>query len=206
MKIFNHTQSGFSLVETLVAISLLLIIIVGPMTISSKAAKSSTFASEQVQAFFLAQEGLELAVKARDDLQLAYFQDPVTNFKPWGQFTDKSNSGLYRSCFIDVNPDGCGLMWAVTAGKLATVTACAGNAKSCLLFKNNDTNFRAFYTYWDNSGANPETLFVRRIYFSTTDITREVHIRSVVTWRTGSLIAEQKVEVDTYLFNTYANQ
>ena len=52
-------QKGFSLVETLVAISILLIVIVGPMTISMSTAKSSSFASEQVQAFFLAQEGLE---------------------------------------------------------------------------------------------------------------------------------------------------
>jgi prepilin-type N-terminal cleavage/methylation domain-containing protein len=54
-----HQQSGFSLVETLVAISLLLIMIVGPMAISAKTAKSTSFASEQVQAFFLAQEGLD---------------------------------------------------------------------------------------------------------------------------------------------------
>lgn len=66
-------QSGFSLVETLVAITILLVVIIGPMTISSSAAKSTSFASEQVTAFFLAQEGAELIEKARNDLLLEHF-------------------------------------------------------------------------------------------------------------------------------------
>jgi len=76
--IFNlNKQAGFSLVETLVSISILLLVIVGPMTITSRTAKSATFASEQVQAFFLAQEGVELAQKARSDLVLRKFLPTV---------------------------------------------------------------------------------------------------------------------------------
>ena len=88
MIFYQQKQSGFSLVETLVAISILLIVIVGPMTISMQSAKSSSFASEQVQAFFLAQEGLELAEKARDDLLLRseLFDGNPPSYLSWGTF------------------------------------------------------------------------------------------------------------------------
>ncbi len=202
MKISLYNQSGFSLVETLVAISLLLIVIVGPMTISAKSAKSSTFATEQIQAFFLAQEGLELAQKARDDMQLEYFEDlGVTKPNPWGDFMDSSPTGVYKDCF---NPTGCGLSWKGGSDGELTVTNCG----ACLLYENTAVSARAsHYTYWSNSGVNPPYPFTRKIYFETTglDIDREVRVRSVVTWRTGSIIADQKVELDSYLYNTYDN-
>lgn len=73
MMYVRNTQSGFSLVETLVAITILLIVISGPLAISTSTARSTSFSSEQVEAFFLAQEGAELAQKIRDDLLLAAF-------------------------------------------------------------------------------------------------------------------------------------
>ena len=69
------------------------------MTISMQSAKSSSFASEQVQAFFLAQEGLELAEKARDDLLLraSSLMVILQSYLSWGTFY--MNSGPYGDCF-----------------------------------------------------------------------------------------------------------
>src|SRR3989344_1273934 len=98
MMFYQNKQSGFSLVETLVAISVLLIVVVGPMTISMRTAKSTSFASEQVQAFFLAQEGLELAHKGRDDLLLQNFAGTINN--SWTRFT--ASNGTYQHCYAAV--------------------------------------------------------------------------------------------------------
>lgn len=49
--------------ETLVAITILLIVVVGPMKIIISASNSTSFSGEQVVAFFLAQEGAEIAQK-----------------------------------------------------------------------------------------------------------------------------------------------
>ena len=49
------------------------------------------------------------------------------------------------------------------------------------------------------------TLFSRKIYLTNTGDLRGVRVRSVVSWRTGSLVAEQKVEVETYLYNIYGS-
>ncbi len=188
-------QTGFSLVETLVAISILLIIIAGPMAISSHTAKSSTFASEQVQAFFLAQEGVELAQKAKDDFLLEFFDDPISNPDPWGWFVDES--GFFADCF---KTDGCGLYWSESSyGALDVPLDCA-SGNDCLLYKNDDPDDRSQFTHDIIPGG--ETPFTRQVIFSK-EGDDGLHVRSIVTWRTGSLVANQKVEVDTYLYNIY---
>lgn len=201
-------QSGFSLVETLVAISLLLIIIIGPMAISAKTAKSTSFASEQVQAFFLAQEGLELAQKARDDLKLRMFlpaSDGNYIADPWSSFTKTTTDGLYDECFLAT---GCGLYWSASNyGKLDLPANCS-NLTNCKLYINNN-DVRPKFTHKSTSvlslvtSNNTATPFTRKITFTKigTD-NREISVRSEVTWRTGSIIADQKVVLDTYLFNT----
>ncbi len=191
MRFYNYkTDRGFSLVETLVAVSIVLIVIVGPMTLSSKTAKSSTFATEQIQAYFLAQEGLELAQKARDQYLLEYFENPVAMPDPWSSFDDD-----YTTCS---EANGCGLVWGGTDGVLATPVSCSSD--NCKLYLS--SSGRSRYTH--TSAGNENTPFTRKIYFSTTASNREIYVRSEVTWRTGSLIAKQSVVAETYLFNIYA--
>lgn len=195
-KLYLKKQQGFSLVEMLVSISILLLVVTGPMTVTSRTSKSSTFATEQVQAFFLAQEGLELAQKLRDDLLLPHLATPSTLATPWARFTDTTNAGAYRFCH---GASGCGLEWNGN-NDVFSPSDCAG-ASLCRLYRKTNPD-RSLYTYSNaNSVVSPYT---RKIYFSNTG-GNAVRIRSVVTWRTGSLVAEQKVEVETYLYNIYAS-
>jgi prepilin-type N-terminal cleavage/methylation domain-containing protein len=193
---FNKKQnSGFTLVETLVAISILLLVITGPMVISMRTAKSTSFSSEQVQAFFLAQEGLELAQKVRDDLVLRSFlepSDPNYLSNPWATIT--SLSGTFQNCLAST---GCGLVWGSVGGSLENPLACSitGN---CLLYLS-DTG-RAKYVH--ASVGNTVTPYTRKIYFDDVG-GGGLRVRSEVTWRTGSLVAIQKVTTDTYLYNIY---
>ncbi len=185
----------------LVAVSILLLVIVGPMTVTSRTAKSSAFASEQVQAFFLAQEGLEIAQKLRDDLLLRSFILPTTdpNYvpNPWDQFTN--TTGAYSFCY----GSGCGLQWDDNNSTvIATPINCA-TITNCKLYYDTGAG-RAKYTY--TALNNDTTPFTRRITFRPVPAVspNSVEIISSVTWRTGSLIAEQRVEAQTYLYNIYA--
>ena len=195
-------QSGFSLVETLVAITILLIVIVGPMTISMQTAKSSSFASEQVTAFFLAQEGIELVEKARNDLQIRYFL-PTTdsNYLPQPWTTNFSNtSGTYALCYA---ANGCGL--SITdddIGSLAAPQNCS-TLTNCLLKFDPNTNTRAHYKHTSTSVliATPYTRVISLQLINA----NEVRVVSRVSWRTGSLVSEQDVTVETRLFNVYGN-
>jgi len=67
-KTYNLKPSkGFTLIETLVAISILLVSISAPLTIASKGLASSYFAREQITAFYLAQDAVEYIRNTRDN-------------------------------------------------------------------------------------------------------------------------------------------
>jgi prepilin-type N-terminal cleavage/methylation domain-containing protein len=65
---------AFTLIETMVAISLLAIAIVPPMSLTAQSLTSAYYARDQVTAFNLAQEGLESVRAVRDAQVLAISQ------------------------------------------------------------------------------------------------------------------------------------
>ena len=58
---------GFTLVETLVAISILMISVTGPLYYASESLKAAVYARDQITAFYLAQDAFEQIRKIRDD-------------------------------------------------------------------------------------------------------------------------------------------
>ena len=60
------STTGFTLVEALVAISLLMVAISSPMYIAQKGLSASMFARDQMTASFLAQDGIEAVKNIRD--------------------------------------------------------------------------------------------------------------------------------------------
>lgn len=62
----QKTEKGFTLIETLVAISLLMVALVAPMTLAAQSLTAAYYARNQVTAFYLAQEGIEIVRAVRD--------------------------------------------------------------------------------------------------------------------------------------------
>lgn len=199
---YNSTQSGFSLVETLVAITILLIVIIGPMSIAATAARSTSFSSEQVVAFFLAQEGAEIAQKAREDILLRHFLDVSDGSylaDTWGLFANTSNSGIYKNCF---STTGCGLELNTDAsGSIKTPISCSANSGTACKLYFDTTKERSRYNYTVGSETTP---YSRVINFEEIS-DHEIKVISTVYWRTGSQRAAQEVKVETYLFDVYGN-
>ncbi len=221
-------QKGFTLVETLVAITILLIVITGPLTISTSTARSTTFASEQVTAFFLAQEGAELAQMARDNLLLEAFEDPSDAYDiadAWADFTgthvdDPGDpfdppTDPYVYCY---DSSGCRLELESTdaEGDLKTVHQCGyaswgGGIYSCSLYFDVSQE-RNRYIYptkydlgkaymWNSPSGSESTSFQREIFFE--DQVDQVKVTSRVSWQASNVRQVQQVEVVTYLFNIY---
>jgi Tfp pilus assembly protein PilV len=65
MKIINF-KKGFTIIETLVAVTILMLAIVGPMTVSQKSLVASIYAKDQVIATYLAQDAMEYLKNKRD--------------------------------------------------------------------------------------------------------------------------------------------
>lgn len=192
-------NKGFSLVEVLVAITLLLVVIVGPMQLLKQTSNSTLYASEQVVAYYLAQEGLELVHKQRDDLLLEYFDELFegsTSFSPMAEMSDNTANGVLNECYLE---DGCGVS-IDNSGQLS-VTSCSGD--SCRLYLH-DTG-RSQYRHGSGSGS-VQSPYSRRITIeplpNSTSID-EFKVTSIVEWRTGSLVGGQRVQLVTYLQNVY---
>ena len=196
---YSHKQAGFSLVETLVAITILLIVITGPLTLVSNSARSTNFANDQVMANFLAQEGLELAQAARDDLLIPTFASAGAPNAAWNAFTDTGSSGRYRSCFTTA---GCGFDQNTNSSGTIVVYSCqTGGGTGCRLYPNTDPEARSQYTHVVPPSTVPSR-YTRRVTM-TQSLTGQVEVVSRVTWRSDGQRAEQSVEAVTYLFNVY---
>jgi prepilin-type N-terminal cleavage/methylation domain-containing protein len=192
------TQRGFSLVEVLVSVTILLLVMAGPMRILTSSTNSTTYSSEQVVAYFLAQEGLELVQAGRDNLILGDFKDKIQNTNtepdPWSRF---------QTDFAQCISGTCGLTPA-NSGAMYTVTNC-NTLSNCQLYLNTAVpGNRARYTH--TSAGNTITPYTRTVKIGMITVAGRIQgavATSTVTWRTGSLVSSQKVELVTYLTNVY---
>lgn len=96
LKKLHIKKAGFTILETLVAISILVVALTAPLAIVSQALQSSYFARDQVTAYFLAQEAIEFLRNKRDNagLQSAAAAETWTNL-----FVDEFGTAL-------INPFG----------------------------------------------------------------------------------------------------
>ena len=70
-KIQTTNKQGFTFVETLVAITVLLVAVVAPMSLASDGITASHLAQDQIVAFYLGQEGVEAVKNMRDHNRLS---------------------------------------------------------------------------------------------------------------------------------------
>jgi len=67
----SREARGFTLIETLVAVSVLLVSLAGPLSIAAQALQSAYYARDQITAFYLAQEAMEYVHAVRDQNYIA---------------------------------------------------------------------------------------------------------------------------------------
>lgn len=181
----NKKTGGYSLVEVLVAITVLLIALVGPLTIAQAGLKRAMNSREQTMATFLAQEGIEAVIKLREDNALDGYPDLDSLNLTWNYL-----SSLAGDCTTSAP---CG----VTIGNDGSITSASFypcNATNCLMrFTSTD---RVPYRQGISTGT--VTQFDRRIVI---DITNDrAVVTSVVTWGTRP---DQRVQLETYIYNIY---
>lgn len=73
-------MKGFTLIETLVAIAIMMLAIAGPLTIAHKAVQSALYAKDQITAYYLAQDAIEYIRSVRDSNLLASNAGTATNW------------------------------------------------------------------------------------------------------------------------------
>lgn len=181
-------QSGYSMVEVLVAISVLLLAIVGPMTIAARSIQHARFTSEQNTAFFLAQEGVELIYKARAEQGLDHLQN-ISSVDSWGW----QDATAFDNCH---SADGCGIDWR-DSDVTNTIADCDPISNCRIYF--NDSAARARYSH-DSSGE--VTPFTRVITIDSLS-GDAIRVRSVVEWAASGSGDTKQIILETYLHDIY---
>lgn len=170
------TTDGFTLIETLVAIGILMIAIAGPFYAASRSLTAAQIARDQLTASYLAQEGIEYVRAMRDDEYLAAYLANGTNTSTasWTNFTTANDSASITPCETSActldpwNPMGAG------AGK--SLMPCAGGACGPLYLANG--------VYRQDSGilGAQKTPFTRTVQGTLSASGSELKIVSTVSW------------------------
>lgn len=162
------------MIEMLVSISVLLLAIVGPMTIASRGLSQSIFSRDQITAFYLAQEAIEV-VRMRRDSNL------LNSSLSSGQWLTNLSSCVNNTCRVEM-PN-------------ATVSTCSVGGGTCLLYYNSST---ATYTHTSaGASASPFTRYIRLTQVGGSG--NEIDIEVTVSWRTG--VHNKTIVVHEHLFN-----
>src|SRR3989344_79302 len=132
-------SSGFTLIETLVAVLLLTTAIAGPLTIVSKGLIAALVSKDQITAFFLAQDAVEYVRFVRDTNRLLGGD--------WITGVGGSPAGVDLSSCLTINGIGCYVDTTGTGSVAPVPTVCGG---VCPIMKYDSNNKR--FTYSQGSG------------------------------------------------------
>lgn len=170
-------RSGFTLVETLVAISIFSLSILGLLSVLSQGIADINYAKQRMVAEYLAQEGIEYVRNMRDTYTLYH---PASGQDGWDDFVAKLAPCVAATCGFDTEKS------ALEAG---SVFQCP--PENCNLFHSGGAYRLSIYGGTDSG-------FRRRIQVSqvTAD---EIQVYSRVDWVQGS--GSQEVTFYESLFN-----
>jgi len=141
--------TGFTLIETLLAVLLLTSAIAGPLTIASKGFTATMVAKDQFTAFYLAQDAMEQVRFLRDSACLAAAGGP--GGCPASAWLPASTLGLCSS------PDGASKACYIDSVQ-STVTSCTGGVCSAPL---NYDPAKHFFSY--TTGVPSAQRFIRTV-------------------------------------------
>jgi len=168
-KFFTKENRGFSLVETLVAISIFVVSILGLMSILGKGLADTQYAKKKLIASYLAQEGIEYMRNIRDTYVL---NDPAGSQSGWDAFKAKVASCTGNGCYFTIDPPAYGSMNTLTP------QACGS---PCTPLQYYSTTGRYGYgAGGTNSG------YSRSIRIVSQPSVNEMEISSTVSWSQGS--------------------
>lgn len=184
---YTHTHKGFTLVETLVAVSILIIAIIGPMSLASQGIRTATFAREQTTAIFMAQEAIESFEYLRDEAALTAEYGGGAGYWSWYDALPAACKTA-TGCDFDVIDD--------------SYHACTVES-DCLLQQHADPSSNNNIVYGYGTGSDwSDTRFTRKITLSEVAADREAVVTVVVSWD-SSFGDDVAITLQTHIFNQY---
>lgn len=168
--------SGFTLVETLVAIAIIMFAVAGPLFSANRSLRVAQSAQDKLTATYLAQEGIEYVRRVRDDTYLtAYPSGGNISANAWSKFLSGTPQSYTISqcrapnmCTVDsTRPIGSSLVQC----PIVSIPVCQP------LYRRIDG------VYTQTSSGNTLTIFTRSVQvFDVGSDPNEVRVVSTVSW------------------------
>jgi prepilin-type N-terminal cleavage/methylation domain-containing protein len=194
------TKRGFTLVETLVAIAIIVIALVGPFQSVQHALIASYIARDELIGNSLAQEGIEYARSIRDNNFLAGNSD-------WLAGLDGTSNGTFSSNCFATYPFNQSSNACTVDPAIPSIASCTAN--SCKpLYINMGSQYSVEYLYTQSSAGNIQSRFTRILQLcymqsggscTVSPATNEAKVTATVTWTTSGVPG--KAIVTDYLQN-----
>jgi prepilin-type N-terminal cleavage/methylation domain-containing protein len=190
---FYKEKKGFSLIETLIAISILMIAVTGPFALVQAGLFSSNHQRNQVTATFLAQEALEYVKNMRDTNSYTQYGATTANWLtiPNGDSTQTLDVICGIGCYVD--PHGKLPVDGGNGGNIFVQVAPSGGSDMYL----KQTTIGGVFSYsYDSSGT--DTLFKRTVKVNLIN-PDEARVSVTVGWSDG--LVPRTYTVSEELFN-----
>jgi len=185
MKRFN-SKKGFTLIEALVAVSILMVAVAAPITIAQKGLSSAVYSKDQMIASYLAQDAIEYVINQRDQ---ASINNPAFD---WGEFKIDFD--------ICTDEAGCEIDTVDPFDSFLHIRARVGEGEFIKKSFDSDGEFE-FYGY----NGTEDTKFLRKINMDFHEINNveglknEALITAEVTWPGGD--GNNHVTIHTLIYN-----
>jgi prepilin-type N-terminal cleavage/methylation domain-containing protein len=179
----NSKKEGFTMIEMLVAVFILVFAVSGPLVFVAQSLQSAFYARDQVTAFYLTQETVELIKSIRDNNALDSTCGAAADWLTCtGVDTIGLNACIDANCVVGLERDGT-----------IYVSGCSGlSDPDCeLLESTSDTN-DLMYAY-PSGGVNWEaSRFQRKVRINILNEEEfaggsEAEIKVTIEWRTGPI-------------------
>lgn len=159
-----HTKKAFTMVETLVAIAVLMIAIAGPLVVANKGLVAATYSKDQAIATFLAQELMEY-IRNKKDIEVYNAGETVG-----------MNNIFFQAYLSICGSDECGIR---SDGQ---VVKCSNSFEECRLYKSGDYGYVNLPV-----GSGAPTKFKRSIRIKKMmSVPNEVQVTVTVSWTDGA--------------------
>lgn len=178
MKKYKTHTTGFTLIETLVAVTIVAFSVAGPLYSASRSLIAAQAAEGKLIATYLAQEGVEYVREMRDDEYLAAYQagGATVSTDAWNAFISGAGTASIAQCrSITCTLDPVQVMGS-------SLTPCSAATTPCTrLYRRSD----GVYTQ-QNGAGNTQTIYTRTLQVFSVPLAAgnptEVRVVSKVSW------------------------
>ncbi len=177
-------RKAFTLIETFVAVSVLMTALVGPLTISQKSLALSGYSRDKMTAYYLAQDAVEYIRGLRDD--------NAKQGSTWSSFVD-----LLSACQAANNQGGCQVNSSIAGGGPNAILPCGA-----LCVPMNYNIETGLYTTEEVASTIVPSVFTRSVVISSPpydpSFSRELFMTVKVTWKNDGIDQSYSVVQDLF--------